>query len=123
MASALKVTWLWWKNYWIERHTPITTTYDGIWLRTKSHDRIILGLTDQAKADIGDITSISYPTKTTELHAGDTLIEITSNETVTTFKVPVGGTVSKFNDELVQYPEKIGQNKLADNWIVELKGD
>jgi len=123
MASALKVTWLWWKNYWIERHTPITTTYDGIWLRTKSHNRIILGLTDQAKEDIGDITFIDYPTKTPHLNAGDPLIDLEGGKAVETFKVPVGGTVTAYNDDLLQHPEKISQNKLADNWIVELNGD
>lgn len=123
MASVWRSTWNYFKNDWLTRHSKVTTTYDGIWLQTQSHGRITLGLTDEAKADIGEITFIEYPTKGTQLKAGDPLIDIEGGKAVETFKAPVNGTIVEYNDDLRTNPAQIAQNKFAKNWIVKLKTD
>ena len=52
-----------------EQHAPML--YGDVWLKTKSHDRLLLGLSDQGQHNLGVVHQLDLPTKGQHLVAGD----------------------------------------------------
>lgn len=104
-----------------EQHAPML--YGDVWLKTKSHQRLLLGLSTQGQQNLGLVSQISLPTNGEHLMAGDTLATLTDDHGVHTLQTPFSGTVQKTNVDLQATPQLIVSNKQTDNWLVQLKAD
>lgn len=95
--------------------------YQDVWLKTKSHQRLILGLTDSAKAELTTVTTIDWPSVGTELAAGDPLVTLHGATTKKVVTTPFSGTVTAVNADLNTNPSPITTNVQKDNWLVKLR--
>jgi glycine cleavage system H protein len=93
---------------------------------TKSHewvkedgDSVVIGLTDFAQKELGDIVYINVPLVGDAVTAGASFADIESVKAVSEIISPVTGTVSEVNEELVDAPEKINEAPY-EAWIVRV---
>jgi len=103
---------------------------DGL-LYTKDHEWIklegtsaIIGITDFAQSELGDIVYVDIPSKGTEVAEHDVFGSVEAVKTVSDLYMPIRGKVLEINPLLEASPEKVNQDPYGEGWIiqVEVKG-
>lgn len=84
--------------------------------------RILVGITDYAQDQLGDVVFVALPEPGTEVQAGKALGEIESTKSVSDIYSPVAGKVVERNAELEQTPELINEDPYGKGWLVVLEG-
>ena len=79
------------------------------WVRL-SGDAGVVGITDHAQEELGDIVFVQLPKVGAELSAGKTFGSVESVKAVSDLFAPVSGTVSEVNEELATSPEKVNKD-------------
>jgi glycine cleavage system H protein len=95
---------------------------------TKEHEWIsvegetaLVGVTEFAQGELGDIVFIEVETVGEVLEEGDTFGTIEAVKTVSDMFMPVSGEVLEFNEELNKTPELINKDPYGKGWIVRIK--
>jgi len=89
------------------------------WLKVEGNTGII-GITDYAQEEMGDIAYIDLPEKGKELKKSGEMCEIESVKAVSEVYSPVSGKIIEINTELGDKPEKINENPYG-AWIVKIE--
>ena len=94
---------------------------------TKSHEwvkeegeEMVIGLTDYAQSELGDLVFVNLPEEGDELTVGEAFADVESVKAVSDVYAPVAGTVSEINEELLDAPEKINEAPY-EAWLVRVK--
>jgi glycine cleavage system H protein len=95
-------------------------TKDHEWLRPEG-DTAVIGITDFAQNELGDIVFIEVETIGEKLDKEETFGTIEAVKTVSDMFMPVAGEVIEFNEALGDKPEKVNQDPYGDGWIVKIK--
>lgn len=93
------------------------------WLRVEADGSVILGITDYAQEQLGDIVFVELPAIGAHLDHGTNLVVIESVKAVGEVKLPVGGTVVGVNDRLANEPELVNTAPQAEGWLLRIKLD
>lgn len=93
-----------------------TATHE--WVQ-KTSDGVLIGLTDHAQHELGDIVFVGFPTVGNRFGAGETLCDVESVKAVSEVYAPVSGTVVAVNEDVVNNPENIN-NAPYETWLVNL---
>lgn len=89
------------------------------WVKTEG-DKLVIGLTDFAQKELGDIVFINVPFVGDELTAGSSFADVESVKAVSEVISPVSGKVAAVNEALVDAPEAINE-KPYEAWIVQVE--
>lgn len=99
---------------------------DGL-LYSESHEWVkvdgnvaIVGVSDYAQAELGDITYVDIPDVDDEVKAGDDFGAVESVKTSSEIVAPVSGKIIACNTELEDRPELINEDAYA-AWIVKIE--
>jgi len=95
-------------------------TKDHEWLRVEG-DIAVIGITDYAQNELGDIVFVEVETVDEELEKEETFGTIEAVKTVSDLFMPVAGQVIEFNEELEDHPEIINSDPYGKGWIVKIK--
>ena len=80
----------------------------------------IIGVTDFAQKEMGDITHVDMPAEEDEVNAGEEFGALESVKASSDLISPVSGEVCEVNAELEDSPELINSDPYA-NWIIKVK--
>ena len=94
-------------------------TKDHEWIRL-SGNKGLVGITDHAQSELGDITFIELPTLGQNVAPTDTIASIESVKAASDIYAPLGGSISKINETLTDTPELINQSPYDTGWICEI---
>jgi glycine cleavage system H protein len=97
----------------------IKYTKDHEWLKIEGNEAII-GITDFAQNELGDIVFIEVETEGETLEKEEAFGTIEAVKTVSDMFMPVGGEVIEFNPELEDKPELINQDPYGEGWIIKI---
>ncbi len=97
-------------------------TEEHEWVNEKNHDTII-GITDFAQSQLGDIIFLELPDIGDKIIAGEPFGEVEAVKTVSELYAPVNGTVIEVNDDLEDSPGKVNQDCYGEGWIIKIKLD
>ncbi len=89
------------------------------WVRVEG-DTALVGITDYAQNELGDLVYINLPNLGDEVATDEAFADVESVKAVSDVLSPLAGTVSEVNEALVDAPEMINQDPYA-AWIVRLK--
>ena len=96
-------------------------------LYSKSHEwvkeegeEMVIGLTDYAQSELGDLVFVNLPEEGDELTVGEAFADVESVKAVSDVYAPVAGIVSEINEELLDAPEKINEAPY-EAWLVRVK--
>lgn len=95
-------------------------TKDHEWIKTDG-DIAIVGITDFAQHELGDIVYIEVGTVGESLDQEETFGTIEAVKTVSDLFMPVGGEVAAFNDGLESAPDVINKDPYDEGWIIKIK--
>lgn len=95
-------------------------TKDHEWLKVDG-DVAIVGITDFAQGELGDIVFIEVETEGEELDKEEAFGTIEAVKTVSDMFMPVGGEVLEFNEELESSPELVNSDPYGKGWIIKIK--
>jgi glycine cleavage system H protein len=95
---------------------------------TKEHEWVrvegpigIVGITDYAQHELGDVVFVEMPKTGTKLKAGDRLGTVESVKAVSDIFSPVSGEVMEVNESLASAPETINKDPHGGAWLVKLR--
>ena len=83
-------------------------------------DVAIIGVTDYAQAEMGDITYVDLPEVDDEVSQGEDFGALESVKASSELYSPVSGTVIAVNEALEDAPELVNEDAFA-NWIIKVQ--
>ena len=89
------------------------------WVKEEGEE-IVIGLTDFAQSELGDLVFVNLPEVGDEVTAGEAFADVESVKAVSDVYSPVSGEVSKINEELLDAPELINESPY-EAWLVRVK--
>ncbi len=96
-------------------------------LCTKSHEYVtkdgVIGLTDYAIEQLGDIVFLELPSVGDSFKKGETFANIESVKAASEIYMPISGKIVKVNDSLVDAPEKLNEDCYEGGWLVKIEAD
>ena len=95
-------------------------TREHEWARREGN-RIIVGITDYAQRELGDVVYVDLPPLGRTLSPGESFGVVESVKTVSDLYAPVGGKVVARNEELVQKPELVNSSPYGEGWMIVLE--
>jgi len=95
-------------------------TSDHEWIKVEG-DTGIVGVTDFAQHQLGDIVFVDVATVGEILAEGDTFGTIEAVKTVSDLFMPIDSEVTEFNEALNDEPELINKDPYDAGWIVKVK--
>ena len=95
-------------------------TTEHEWARVEG-DRVIVGITDYAQDQLGDVVFVSLPEPGSKVAAGASFGEVESTKSVSDLYSPVAGTVAERNDALESEPELINQDPYGRGWLISIE--
>jgi len=93
---------------------------DHEWVKVEGKQAII-GITDYAQSELGDIVYLELPDVGTEVVVEEELTEIESTKTTSPVLAPISGQIIEVNDELKEAPQLMNEDPYGKGWIVTLK--
>ena len=90
------------------------------WLKIEGNEAIV-GITDYAQNELGDIVFIEVETEGETLDREETFGTIEAVKTVSDLFMPVGGEILEFNETLDQNPEAVNNDPYGEGWIIKIK--
>lgn len=95
-------------------------TKDHEWIKVEG-DEGIVGITEFAQGELGDIVFIEVETVGEELAREDAFGTIEAVKTVSDMFMPVEGEVIEFNSMLESEPELVNKDPYGNGWIVRIR--
>lgn len=95
-------------------------TKDHEWVRADGSAAIV-GITDYAQQQLGDVVFVELPKIGAKVKAGETIGTVESVKAVSEIFSPVSGEVIETNSALADSPEKINQDPHGSAWMVKLR--
>lgn len=89
------------------------------WVKVEGNVAII-GVSDFAQAEMGDITYVDMPEADDTVEAGEEFGALESVKASSELVCPVSGTVVEVNAELEDAPEKVNEDAYA-AWIIKVE--
>jgi glycine cleavage system H protein len=95
-------------------------TKDHEWVKIEG-DIAIIGITDFAQSELGDIVYVEVETVDETLDAEDVFGTVEAVKTVSDLFLPLSGEIIEFNEALQDEPEKVNTDPYGEGWMVKVK--
>ena len=95
-------------------------TKDHEWIRIE-HDIAVVGITDFAQGELGDIVYVEIETIDQNVKMGDVFGTVEAVKTVSDLFMPISGDVIELNEKLESEPELVNNDPYGDGWMVKIK--
>lgn len=92
------------------------------WVKAEADGSITVGITQHAQELLGDMVFVESPEVGRKLKAKEECAVVESVKAAADIYAPVAGTVTAFNDELTNEPEKINADPYG-AWLFKMKPD
>ncbi len=93
---------------------------DHSWVRAEGK-KAIIGITDYAQGELGDIVYIEMPEKDAIVSVNQEIGELESTKTTSPTLAPVSGKIIEVNGELKDSPELINKDPYGKGWILAIE--
>ncbi|MDC0599852.1 glycine cleavage system protein GcvH [Flavobacteriales bacterium] len=93
---------------------------DHEWVRVEG-DVAIVGITDFAQSELGDIVFVEVETVDEDLPSEEVFGTIEAVKTVSDLFMPVAGTVLEFNEGLEDNPALINEDPYGEGWVIKIR--
>ena len=96
---------------------------DHEWVRVEDDGTAVIGVTDYAAEQLGDVVYVDLPEKDDEISAGTEMGEIESTKSVSDLFAPLDGTVLEVNQAVVDAPELVNSSPFGEGWLIRVSVD
>ena len=96
-------------------------TKDHEWLKLIDDKTAIIGITDYAQGELGDIVFVDITSVGKDLSAEEVFGTIEAVKTVSDLFMPVAGKIIEVNDALSKNPELVNTDPYGEGWMVKIE--
>jgi glycine cleavage system H protein len=97
-------------------------TKDHEWIKSEGGSAIV-GITDYAQGELGDIVFVEIETVGEQVAKGDVFGTIEAVKTVSDLFMPASGVVLEVNEKLNNTPELVNKDPFGEGWLIKIKLD
>jgi glycine cleavage system H protein len=90
------------------------------WVKVEG-DIALIGITDFAQDELGDVVYVELPDVGTELEANNTFGVVESVKAVSDLYSPITGTVTEVNERLNDEPELVNSEPYDEAWMLRIE--
>ena len=94
---------------------------DHEWVELKGDDQVVIGITDFAQEQLGDLVYVELPEVGDECSRGENISVIESVKAASDLVAPVSGTIIKVNSRLEDEPELVTEDSMGEGWFIKVK--
>lgn len=84
-------------------------------------DCAVVGITDFAQEQLGNVVYVDVPKVGDEVTAGETFGAVESTKAASDLVCPVSGEVVEVNEALEDEPELVNKDAFGEGWIIKVK--
>ena len=95
-------------------------TEDHEWIKVEGETALV-GITDYAQKELGDIVFVDVTTEGETLGAGEVFGNIEAVKTVSELLLPAAGEILELNPALVDDPSLVNKDPYGQGWIIKVK--
>ncbi|MEM0931586.1 MAG: glycine cleavage system protein GcvH [Bacteroidota bacterium] len=95
-------------------------TKDHEWVKIEG-DTAIVGITDFAQGELGDIVYVEVETLDETLDKEEVFGTVEAVKTVSDLFLPLSGEIIAFNESLEDEPEKVNSDPYGEGWMIKIK--
>ncbi|NJM25849.1 MAG: glycine cleavage system protein GcvH [Bacteroidia bacterium] len=95
-------------------------TKDHEWIKINGNQAVV-GITDFAQGELGDIVYVDISTVGQTVNAGDVFGTVEAVKTVSDLFMPITGKVLEVNAALDANPEKVNEDPYGEGWMIKLE--
>lgn len=90
------------------------------WIEVKE-DVGMVGITDHAQRELGDIVYVELPKEGRVVNAGDEVVVLESTKAAADVYSPVSGTILEINKALTKNSELVNQSPQCSGWLFKIR--
>ena len=94
---------------------------DHEWVEPKGDDMVVIGITDFAQEQLGDLVYVELPEAGDECSRGENISVIESVKAASDLDAPVSGTIVEVNGRLEDEPELVTEDSMGEGWFIKVK--
>jgi glycine cleavage system H protein len=108
---------------WIVSELKFTKEHEWIRIEKEEEEKelAIIGISDFAQEQLGDIVSIELPKAGGIFRQGQTIAIVDSVKASSDIYTPISGEIVAVNEELIEKPELINQSPYDLGWIARIR--
>ncbi len=95
-------------------------TEEHEWLEVEG-DLVVVGITEHAAEQLGDIVFVELPEVGTEVSKDDEIVVIESVKAASDILAPIDGEIVEVNEAIVDEPGKVNDDPMGDAWFFKIK--
>ena len=95
-------------------------TKDHEWVRQENGNVFLVGITEYAQRELGDIVYVEVETIGKSMEAGEVFGTVEAVKTVSDLFLPVSGTITELNPELANAPDLVNSDPYGKGWMIKL---
>lgn len=84
-------------------------------------DYTVVGITDFAQEQLGNVVYVDVPEVGDEVTAGETFGAVESTKAASDLVCPVSGEIVEVNEALEDEPELVNKDAFGEGWIIKVK--
>ncbi len=90
------------------------------WVKMEG-DLAVIGISDYAQDQLGDVVFVELPDVGTTLEAGKTFGVVESVKAASDVFAPISGKVEAVNEDLKNTPETVNKDSLGSGWFIKVR--
>ena len=95
-------------------------TKDHEWIRLEKENIAIIGITEFAQQELGDIVYVEIETAGKDLEAETVFGSVEAVKTVSDLFLPVSGKIIEVNPKLADSPELVNTDPYGEGWMIKM---
>ena len=94
---------------------------DHEWVDAKDDDLVVIGITDFAQEQLGDLVYVELPEVGDKCTKGENISVIESVKAASDLVAPVSGSIIEVNSRLEDEPEIVTEDSMGEGWFIKVK--
>ena len=94
---------------------------DHEWVDEKEDDLVVIGITDFAQEQLGDLVYVELPEVGDECSRGENISVIESVKAASDLVASVSGSIIEVNSRLEDEPEIVTEDSMGEGWFIKVK--
>ena len=96
-------------------------TEDHEWVRAEADGSVVIGITDHAQHQLGELVYVELPDAGRTVTRGDAMAVVESTKAASDVYAPLAGVIEQGNPALAGQPELVNTDPYGEGWLVRLR--
>ena len=96
-------------------------TEDDEWVRAEADGSVVIGITDHAQHQLGELVYVELPDAGRTVTRGDAMAVVESTKAASDVYAPLAGVIVQGNPALAGQPELVNTDPYGEGWLVRLR--